>query len=127
MSTDAPAPVLPPQHTAQLGQSNMLRCRNYVDENNKPAGGYAQGPGLTITWQDGPRGKRLDGSLLPANGAFVEDAIAAAHQRLAFFQASEFIHPDNAEAMTHLEHAIACLARRASARAQRGVLGQNVV
>lgn len=108
-------------------QSNLIRCRNYTDKDGNPAGGYAHGPGLCIAWQDGPRGKDADGNLQPANGAFVEDAIQAVAQRLFFFQGSKFAHADNAEAIQHLQAALDCLARRAKARAERGVLGANIV
>lgn len=115
------------QKTWNQCQSNMLRCRNYADEQGNPAGGYVHGPGLCIAWQDGPRGKDEAGELLPANGAFVEDAIAAAFQRLAFFQDSKFKHEANAKAMEHLQAALDCLQERALARQARGVLGQNTV
>lgn len=110
----------------QIGQSNNVIARNYTDNEGNPAGGYAHGVGLCIAWQDGPRGKNEDGTLLPANGAFVEDVLVAAHQRLDFFQRSKFTHPDNAEAMSHIYQAIECLNRRARERAARGVLGNNV-
>jgi hypothetical protein len=113
------------QRIEQMGQSNEIRCRN-IWQNGKPTGGYAHGPGMCIAWQDGPRGT-VDGVLQPANGAFVEDALVAAHQRLDFFQRSEFVHPDNAEAMGHIQSAIDALHRRAKARAERGVLGSHAV
>lgn len=115
------------QQIEQIGQSNVIRYHNYTDADGNPAGGYAHGPGLCIAWQDGPRGRDESGNLLPANGAFVEDALVAAHQRLAFFERSKFAHPDNAEAMRLIYEAIQALNRRAKAREARGVLGQNVV
>ena len=115
------------QFTWNQGQSNVLRCRNYTDANGNPAGGYAHGVGITISWQDGPRGKNSSGELEPANGAFVEDALAAAFQRLAHFQNSKFKHERNAEAMEHIQNAINALNRRASERSSRGVLGSNEV
>jgi len=115
------------QKNEQLCQSNEVRCRNYTDDNGNPSGGYAHGVGMCISWQDGPRGKLPDGGLQPANGAFVEDALVAAHQRLDFFQRSQYAHPDNAEAMGHIYQALECLNRRAKERKARGVLGQNAV
>lgn len=114
------------QKNHKLGQSNEVLCRNYTDGNN-PSGGYAHGPGMCIAWQDGPRGKDIHGNLAPANGAFVEDALVAAYQRLAFFQDSQYAHPANAEAMDHINAAINALHARAIERASRGVLGQNAV
>lgn len=109
------------------GQSNPLLCRNFTDNNSNPAGGYAHGRGITIVWQDGPRGKLPCGELAANNGAFVEDALVAAWQRLKFFQSSQFAHDDNAEAMTHIQRALGALERRAKERAARGVLGSNTV
>lgn len=112
---------------AQMGQSNEISSCNYTDGNGNPAGGYATGVGLCVAFQNGPRGKDASGALAPANGAFVEDLLVAAHQRLEFFQGSKFVHEDNAEAMRHIEAAIEALNRRAKERAKRGVLGQNSV
>lgn len=109
------------------GQSNLITCRNYVDWDGNPGGGYAHGPGMCIAWQDGPRGKNDDGTLKPANGAFVEDALQAAAQRLAFFQQSKYADPANADALIYIDAAIKRLQRRAEERAARGVLGQNAV
>lgn len=107
------------------GQSNIVTARNHFDENGNPAGGYAHGVGFCVSWQDGPRAKQPDGTLAPANGAFVEDLLVAATQRLAFFQSSKFVHPANAEAIRLINTAIETLAERANERANRGVLGSN--
>lgn len=109
------------------GQSNGILCRNFTDNNGNPAGGYAHGRGISIVWQDGPRGKLPNGELAASNGAFVEDALVAAWQRLKFFQSSHFDHADNFEAMTHIQRALGSLERRAKERAARGVLGHNIV
>lgn len=116
-----------PQQVVQTGQSNPVRSRNYVDENGNPAGGYAHGIGLCVNFQDGPRGKTDGGELKPANGAFVEDLLVAAAERLRFFQSSQFAHPANQEAINHINEAIRTLHVRATDRAARGVLGRNVV
>ena len=110
----------------KLGQSNEITARNHVDANGNPAGGYAHGKGLCVSFQDGPRGKNADGNLLPANGAFVEDLLVAARQRLAFFQDSTFAHDANAECIRHLDYCIEALNNRAIERARRGVLGANL-
>jgi len=109
------------------GQSNIIRARNYTDNNGNPAGGYCSGVGLCVHFQDGPRGKKDDGSLMGPNGAFVEDLIVAAIQRLEFFQESKFKHPSNAEAIKHCRAAIQSLANRAKERSERGVLGAHEV
>lgn len=115
------------QVTHVIGQSNPVTARNYTDEAGNPAGGYAHGPGMCIAWQDGPRGKEPDGTLGDPNGAFVEDALVAAVQRLTFFQASKYAHEANADAIGHIIAAIEALHARANERANRGVLGQHAV
>jgi len=112
--------------THQHGQSNPVTARNYEDENGNPAGGYAHGVGMTIAWQDGPRAK-IGGVLGPATGAFVEDALVAAKQRLQFFQDSKYAHPANAAAIVLIDQAIGALHERATERASRGVLGMNAI
>ena len=70
---------------------------------------------LQIEWQNGIVGE--DGQ----NGAFVEDVMEAARQRLQFFQASKFRCRENAIALTHLETALAWLDFRTRAREVEGV------
>lgn len=108
-------------------QSNVVTARNYLDDLGNPAGGYAHGVGFCVSWQDGPRTKQVDGTLAPANGAFIEDLLVAVTQRLAFFQSSQYVHEANAKAMQLVNQAMATLAERANERASRGVLGQNSV
>lgn len=115
------------QETHQIEQSNKIRARNYLDDSGNPAGGYCSGPGLCIHWQDGPRGRDNQGVPAPSNGAFVEDAIVAAIQRLQFFQASPYSHHANRLAIQHLHAALSVLGNRSAERASRGVLGQNIV
>lgn len=104
--------------------SGELHIRNDTDAAGNPAGGYVHGVGLCIAWQDGPRGQP-DGSLSPANGAFVEDAILAAWHRLTFFQTTRFACEANTQAIAHLDAAIAALTERARQRNERGVLGTH--
>jgi len=111
----------------QRGQSNPVRCSNSMDENANPTSGYAHGVGMCIAWQDGPRGKNPDGTLGPATGAFVEDALVAAAQRLAYFQQSKYACDENAQALQHINDAIDILHSRAEKRAARGALGQHTV
>lgn len=107
--------------------SNPVHANNYFDSKGNPSGGYAHSVGMCIAWQDGPRGRLADGSLAPANGAFVEDAIVAARERLDFFQQSQYAHPANAEAIDHLNRALDALAKRTRERVARQVEGQNIV
>ena len=115
------------QERHQEGQSNWIASRNYTDDNGNPAGGYCSGVGMCIHWQDGPRGASQGSELNPPNGAFVEDAILAAIQRLEFFERSQYAHPANAEAIRHCRAAIKALHDRAVERKSRGVLGFNAV
>lgn len=115
----------PSEEMRDLNVQSSLRATNVMDGDN-PTGGKVEGTGLSIEWQNGPRGQE-DGTLATPNGAFVEDAIWAAHQRLAFFQDSKYAHEANANAMTHLEAALRCLNRRRTERADRGVEGKHEV
>lgn len=109
----------------QSGQSNPIRCSNSQDVHGNPTSGYAHSVGMCIAWQDGPRGKNPDGTLGPATGAFVEDALVAAKQRLEYFQQSKFACEENQSAIDSIALAIDHLARRAATRRERGVLGQH--
>lgn len=113
---------------------------NGTDFDGNPAGGRYSGMGMSVTWQDGPRemvptvvDRAPDGTptmedkIEPANGAFVEDVIYAAIQRLQFYQRSQFAHEKNAEAIVHLEDALGCLNDRTKERKERGVEGTHTV
>ncbi len=110
-----------------------LNCHNNFDaQGENPTGGgvydaqHAE-PKLTIEWQDGPRGTDADGQLMPSNGAFVEDVIYAALQRLQFFQDSKYKTRENAIAITKLEEALMVLNLRRLDRANRSVEGKHEV
>ena len=79
----------------------------------KPAGGHVRAPGLKINWQDGPLGRGE--SRIEPNGAFVETVIAAAAQRIAFYQEGQFACEENAFALEYLMRALDVL----NARIQR--------
>jgi hypothetical protein len=87
---------------------------------------------LQIVWQDGPRGTgetNPDGSpvLLPPNGAFVEDVLWAALQRLEFFNESKYRDRANSIAITHIEQALQALKDRQLERSFRSVEGKHEV
>lgn len=98
---------------------------NSVDADGKPAGGHVLATGLEIVWQNGPLGRGL-GREEP-NGAFVETVIAAALQRIEFYQSGEFKCRENALAITKLEEALHWLNHRTQAREARGVEGTHSV
>lgn len=94
-----------------------------TDESGNPAGGWTQGVGIDITWQDGPLS--VDGERKEPNGAFVEGVIQAALGRLEHFQGSKFKCRENALAITKLEEALFWLGHRTAAREARGVEGTH--
>lgn len=119
-------------------------AENQVDDNANPTGGYVRliittpkdganaFMALKINWQDGPRGTgeaNPDGSpvLLPPNGAFVEDVLWAALQRLEFFNAGKYRDCANSLAITHIEQALQALKDRQLERSYRGVEGKHEV
>lgn len=114
-----------------------LVAENLVDENANPTGGRVtlvldentedQLPALRICWQHGPRGQQHTDELLPPNGAFVEDVIWAALQRLEFFNEGKYRDRANSLAITHLEQALQALKDRQLERSHRNVEGKHEV
>lgn len=98
---------------------------NHNDENGNPTGGEVRGVGLSIDWQNGPLGR--DGDRIDPNGAFVETVIAAAKQRIEYYQASKFACKENAEAVHHLGEALRWLNERTAKREARKVEGTHEV
>lgn len=104
----------------------QLTVLNTVDEHGNPTGGHAMGTGITIVWQNGPLGRGTDRK--QPNGAFVEGVIAAAIQRLEFYQEANggrFACTENGEALEHLLNAMAALERRTSRREEEGTEGTH--
>lgn len=88
----------------------------HTDKDGNPTGGHTIFPGgSTLFWQDG----RLKGE--EQNGAFVEDVIKAAIDRLSFFEASKFKCDENARAIEHLKEALKALNERTAKRTEQGV------
>src|SRR5438093_1236923 len=95
---------------------------NFVDHNGNPSGGFANGTGFSIAWQNGPLGRGAERT--EPNGAFVETVLAAALQRIQFYQeASErkFACRENAIAITKIEEALLWLNKRTRDRETREV------
>lgn len=103
------------------------KATNNTDVNGNPSGGGVLSIGLEIHWQDGPRGQEGTDELLPPNGAFVEDVLWAALQRLEFFQESKYRDRGNALAITHIEGALQALKDRQLERSYRKVKGKHEV
>lgn len=101
-------------------------AKNVLDEDGNPSGGFVNGVGLTIQWQDGPLGRGVE--RLKPNGAFVETVIAAAKQRLEFYQTAadgKFNCHENADAINSLNSALRVLDNRTKSREARDVEGTH--
>ena len=99
---------------------------NLVDRNGNPSGGSVHGMGLTIEWQNGPLGRPPE--RMEPNGAFVETVLAAALQRIQFYQqASEgkFACAENARAVTYIQYALDELNIRTKYMEARSVEGSH--
>lgn len=108
-----------------MNQSIQSEHRN--DKNGNPAGGTTTGRGINIKWQDGPLGRLEAGSRIEPNGAFVEGVIAAALDRLEYYQASKFECRENALAITKLEEALHWCGHRTAKREAQKVEGTHAV
>lgn len=95
----------------------------WSDTNGNPAGGVSCGKGFAISWQNGPLGRGEERK--EPNGAFVETIIAAAKDRLEFYQKSRFNCEANARAILHLEAALTILNERTMDREARNVEGTH--
>lgn len=113
-----------------------LKASNRLDSNENPTGGAVelfeqtdnpQKQLIGILWQDGPRGQGEGKPLAEPNGAFVEDVLWAALQRLEFFQDSKYRDRANAMAITHIEQALQALKDRQLERSHRNVEGKHEV
>lgn len=103
-----------------------INSKNVLDSNGNPGGGHVNGNGIAIIWQDGPLGRGE--SRQAPNGAFVEDVLAAAEQRLLFYQsASEgrFACAENEEALAHIGKALEALHKRTARREAAQVEGTH--
>lgn len=103
-----------------------ITAHHELDADGNPAGGTTEGAGLYIRWQDGPLGRGTD--RIEPNGAFVEGVVAAAIDRLAFYQLASnrwFACEENAGAIQHLEAALAVLDAGTIDRERRQVEGTH--
>lgn len=111
-----------------------LEATNQLDDNENPTGGFVdlfvgedQTPVVKILWQDGPRGQGEGKPLAEPNGAFVEDVLWAALQRLEFFNESKYRDRANSLAITKIEEALQALKNRQLERSYRNVEGKHEV
>jgi hypothetical protein len=102
-----------------------IQSHHWNDTEGRPAGGATYGNGFAISWQNGPLGRGQERK--EPNGAFVEDIIAAAKDRLEYYQKSQFACNANAEAIASLEGALLVLGERTREREKRRVEGTHEV
>ncbi len=100
-----------------------LSIVNDVDRDGNPAGGHVCGRGIFVTFQNGPLGRGAERA--EPNGAFVEDVIQVAIERLAFYQRGKFACTENNRALKHLTRALVELHERTKRREARGVEGTH--
>lgn len=91
-----------------------------------PDGGQTFGPGFAVVWQRGPM-VDASGNRKTQNGAFVEDIIKAAVDRLEYYQGTKFAGTYNSQALMFLNQALDVLSQRTAERASRGVEGTHAV
>jgi hypothetical protein len=96
---------------------------HFTDANGNPSGGTTFGQGFAIGWQNGPLGRGEERK--QPNGAFIEDIIAAAKDRLEFYQASKFACEANETAIDLLAAALGVLNARTADREKRAVEGTH--
>lgn len=132
-----------PGYRAHYNVNSDCWSENILDDDGNPTGGEVIltvptqydtfHPVMMIQWQNGPRGpvtadqKVGPDGLLPPNGAFVEDVIWAAIQRLEFFNGSKYRCRENSLAITKLEEALFILKDRQLLRSARNVEGKHEV
>ena len=107
--------------------TQQVNGQHFNDENDNPAGGTTSGRGISISWQKGPLGRSEDGTRIEPDGAFVEGVIAAALDRLEYYQASKFKCRENALAITKLEEALHWCGHRTAKREAQKVEGTHAV
>jgi hypothetical protein len=101
-----------------------INSNHNEDEAGNPTGGLTVGVGIEIRWQDGPLGRGEDRRV--PNGAFVEGVIAAAIDRLEYYNAGKFRCRENSLAITKLEEALHWLDHRTADREEREVEGTHI-
>ena len=101
---------------------NGFNAEHWMND-GKPAGGCTYGTGFAISWQNGPLGRGEERRA--PNGAFVEDIIASAIDRLEWYQQGEFACMENAQAIQDLRRALESLNQRTLRREERGVEGTH--
>ncbi len=102
-----------------------INAQHKTDENGNPTGGTTTGLGIEINWQDGPLGRGDD--MVEPSGAFVEGVLAAALERLQFYNGGKFNCAENTQAILKIEEALHWLDHRHAERERRQVQGLHIV
>jgi hypothetical protein len=114
----------------EMSQQNIedakLHSEHKLNDQGNPAGGRTTGKGFQIDWQNGPL-VGPDGQRQEPNGAFVENVIAAAIDRISFYQGTKFRCEENEAAIGYLNAAMDSLHVRTRQRQSRGVEGKHEV
>jgi hypothetical protein len=100
-----------------------FKSHHWNDQGGNPAGGVSYGTGFAISWQNGPLGRGEERQ--EPNGAFVEDVILAAYDRLEYYQQSRFACEHNEIALQYLDLALGALEARTRDREKREVEGTH--
>lgn len=100
-----------------------MQSEHWNDTDGNPAGGTTYGRGFAIGWQNGPLGRGAERR--EPNGAFVEDIIKAAIDRIDYYQQSRFASDYNANALDHLRQALESLNARTVDREKCDVEGTH--
>jgi hypothetical protein len=102
-----------------------FKSNHFTDSQGNPSGGTTFGNGFAIGWQNGPLGRDADRQ--EPNGAFVEDVIGAAIDRIEFYQRSKFKCDRNTKTLERLRAALESHESRTAEREARKVEGTHEV
>lgn len=102
---------------------SKIQSSHFSNSGGNPEGGNTFGNGFAISWQRGPLGRPPQRE--EPNGAFVEDIIAAAQDRLEHYQNSKFKCDENGKAIEHLKRALELLDMRTKRREDKGTEGTH--
>lgn len=105
-------------------QPNTIRNDFITNADGNPTGGTSLARGVQITWQNGPLAN-ADGTRKEPNGAFVEEVIQIAIDRIEFYNDSKFRCRENSLAITKLEEALHWLNSRTARREKQGIEGTH--
>jgi len=108
-----------------MQMENPINDNHFLDANGNPEGGQTFGNGFAIAWQRGPLGR--DANRKAPNGAFVEDVIAAAKDRILWYQQdTRFKCDENDDALTYLQLTLNRLSARTARRSVAGTEGTHL-